>query len=314
MDHIIMLDAHAKLQPSFIAKLKNLGKVFKKNELDEATLREIEKTATVLVGSGGSKFPREYLMKMPALKLVSIFGVGYDGVDVKAAGELGIKVTHTPDVMKDDVADTAVALLLNSVREFVADHRAVEENRWRERSGILTRSVSHMKVGIAGMGRIGVEIARRLEGFKCDIRYFSRHKKNVTYEYMDSILSLASWAEALILILPGSSETYHMVDEKVLNALGQNGYLINVARGRIVDETALIKAVKEHRIAGAGLDVFEKEPCHPVELSGLPNVMLLPHVGSATRDTREAMGDMVCENVRCFLNGEEVPNLVPELR
>jgi len=313
MAHVILLDAHAKLQNSFIEKLHKLGTVFMKAELSEKKLSEVKQKAEILVGSGGSKFPREYLGSMPNLKLVSIFGVGYDGVDVTAAADLGIKVTHTPDVMKDDVADTAVALLLNCVREFIADHKAVEENRWRERSGILTRSVSHMKVGIVGMGRIGVEIAHRIEAFKCDIRYYARHKKDVKYTYEDSLLSLATWAQALILILPGSSATYHIINKEVLEALGENGYLINVARGKIVDSQALIDAIMNHKIAGAGLDVFESEPCFPVELANLPNVMLLPHVGSATIDTREAMGDMVIKNIDCYIKGTKIPNIVPEL-
>lgn len=312
---VILEDAHAVLQQSFMQELAKIGHLTSRRNSNIEQYQKACLEAEILVVSGGSHIDYEYMKRLPKLKLITVFGVGYDGIDIKAAKELGIKVTHTPAVMKDDVADMAMALLLNCSRELIEAHKFIERGDWLKGSRPLTVPLNHMKVGIAGLGRIGIEIARRLEAFRCEIAYCARHKHENSYKYFDNIQDLASWAQALIIIMPLNKETYHLVDREVLKALGPDGYLINVARGKIVNTEDLILALENKEIRGCGLDVLEKEPqLPPPELLNKPNVVLAPHLGSATIGTRNAMAELVLDNIKAYLKDDEVLTSVPELK
>lgn len=312
---VILEDAHAVLQKDFLDSLKSLAPFVSRRHSDKKTYEEALKTCEVLVISGGSKVRKDYFDLMPNLKQISVFGVGYDGVDVVEAKKRNVMVTHTPNVMKDDVADTALSLLLNCARQFVEAHKFIEDERWLKSSMPLTTSLLGMKVGIVGLGRIGKEIARRFLACRCEVAYTARHKHNDSdLAYFSNLKDLASWAQALVLILPLTEENFHIVNMDILKALGPQGFLINVARGKLVDEKALIKAINENIIAGCGLDVFETEPCAPSELYNHPNVVFYPHFGSATVKTREAMANLVIENIKAYLNKQEVLTAIPEMK
>jgi lactate dehydrogenase-like 2-hydroxyacid dehydrogenase len=243
---------------------------------------------------------------LPKLEIVANFGVGYDGVDAATAAKRGIIVTNTPDVLNEDVADLAMGLLISTVRELPQAENYLRAGKWEKENYPLTHGTLRGRtLGIAGLGRIGKAIARRAEAFGLKIAYFGRRKQaDVPYPYYDSVLALAQAVDTLLLILPGGSETRNLVDAKVLAALGRNGILINVARGSVVDEPALIAALQKREILGAGLDVFAREPQVPAELIALDNVVLLPHVGSASHHTRRAMGQLVVDNLVSWRDGK----------
>lgn len=314
MDRYLLINTKAWLEDSFVEELHRLGHCGVLHLLEGAERQKFLERSELMVCSGGSKAPRELIESMPRLKQISVYGVGYDGIDVAACREMGIMVTNTPGVMKEDVADTAVGLLLNCARRLTEAHKYVESGAWMKGPMSLSYRVSGMKVGIAGIGRIGLEAARRFEAFGCPIAYFAGHRhEDLPYEFFPTLTALASWAQALILILPGGPQTFHICNEEVLKALGPKGFLVNVGRGSLVDQAALIRALDEGTIAGCGLDVFEKEPCLPAELLGRGNVALCPHAGSATYETRGAMAATVLINLKAYIAGERVPNPVPEL-
>ncbi|WP_059415307.1 2-hydroxyacid dehydrogenase [Cupriavidus basilensis] len=238
---------------------------------------------------------------MPALKVISSFGVGLDKIDLDAARARGIAVGYTPDVLNDCVADTAFGLLMDVARGFSAADRFVRRGEWPSGAFPLSTRVSGKRMGIIGMGRIGRVIARRGLGFDMDVRYHSRRPvADLTYRHEPSLAALAEWADFLVIATAGGPETRHLVSASVLEALGPRGFLINIARGTVVDEAALVDALAHKRIAGAGLDVFEHEPQVPPALFALDNVVLLPHIASATNETRQAMADLVFENLQSF--------------
>ncbi len=238
---------------------------------------------------------------LPNLKVISSFGVGLDRLPLDAARARGIAVGYTPDVLNDCVADCAFGLLLDAARGFSAADRYVRRGDWARGNFPLARKVSGGKLGIVGMGRIGRAIAQRSTGFDMAVRYHARRPvADVTWAYEASLLELARWADFLVIITAGGAGTRHLVNAEVLDALGPRGFLVNVARGSVVDETALVAALRDKRIAGAGLDVFENEPHVPAELLTLDNVVLLPHVASATEETRQAMADRVFDNLQAF--------------
>lgn len=238
---------------------------------------------------------------MPALKVISSFGVGLDKIDLDAARARGIAVGYTPDVLNDCVADTAFGLLMDVARGFSAADRFVRRGAWPSGAFPLSTRVSGKRMGIIGMGRIGRVIARRGLGFDMDVRYHSRRPvADLTYRHEPSLAALAEWADFLVIATAGGPETRHLVSASVLEALGPRGFLINIARGTVVDEAALVDALAHKRIAGAGLDVFEHEPQVPPALFALDNVVLLPHIASATNETRQAMADLVFENLQSF--------------
>lgn len=252
---------------------------------------------------------------LPGLEIISSFGVGYDGIDVTAAAARGIVVTNTPDVLNDEVADTAIGLLLNTVRRFPQAESWLREGRWvRDGAFPLTPlSLRGRKAGIYGLGRIGMAIAERLKGFGIDIAYHTRRPRaDVPYAYYPSLAELAGAVDILIAIVPKTPETHRTIDAEILQALGSNGVLINVGRGWTVDEAALAAALKDGVIAAAGLDVFYDEPHVPQALLDLPNVSLLPHVASASVATRDAMADLVAGNLFAWFDLGTAVTPVPE--
>ncbi|MBB3104615.1 2-hydroxyacid dehydrogenase [Azomonas macrocytogenes] len=268
----------------------------------------------VLVANGESRVSRELIGRLPALDVIVVFGVGYDGVDVAAAHERGIAVTHTPDVLTDDVADFAMTLMLGIARRVTLADRFVREGAWAHGSFPFTRKVSGARLGIVGLGRIGAAIARRAEGFDMQIAYCGRRPHPVDYPYFASVRELAATVDFLVVSASGGADTRHLIDTAVLDALGPEGILINVGRGSVVDEAALAKALAEKRLLGAALDVFENEPhVHPGLLE-LDNVLLTPHMASATWATRRAMSDLVMANLQAYFAGQPLPSLVPESR
>ncbi|MCB1341798.1 MAG: 2-hydroxyacid dehydrogenase [Pseudooceanicola sp.] len=250
---------------------------------------------------------------LPNLKIVSSFGVGYDSIDAAHAAKKGIIVTHTPNVLNDEVANTAILLWFATARKLPAYDRYVRDGRWeREGATPLTSSTQGRTVGILGLGRIGQAIADRLAVFGATPVYHSRSKKDVPYKYYPDLTEMARDSDVLICITPGGPETKHIVSAQVIDALGPEGILVNVARGSVVDEAAMVKALQEGRLGGAGLDVFEEEPKVPSALFGMENVTLQPHVGSATNETRRAMGDLTCDNLFQFLKDGTAITPVPE--
>ncbi|MBL8349156.1 MAG: 2-hydroxyacid dehydrogenase [Burkholderiaceae bacterium] len=269
--------------------------------------------------SGESRVGADLIARLPALQVISVMGVGYDGIDVAAARSRGVMVTHTPDVLNDDVADLAIGLMLCAARQLPAADRFVREGRWPQGPMPLARKLSGARLGIVGMGRIGQAIARRAAAFGMAIAYTARSAKPaLPFAYWPTVEALAEVSDFLVVITPGGAGTRKLIDAKVLAALGrssaQKGILVNVARGSVVDEAALIDALEQGVIAGAGLDVFENEPGVPERLRALPHVVLSPHIGSATRQTRQAMADLAFDNLQRCLQGLAARTPVPECR
>jgi lactate dehydrogenase-like 2-hydroxyacid dehydrogenase len=266
-----------------------------------------------LVQGGGTVTPTELLEQLPKLEIISVFGVGYDGVPVAYCRARGLKVTNTPDVLTDDVADVALGLILMTGRGFVRLNRFVQAGEWEKRAPELTTKLSGRKVGILGLGRIGKAIAQRVAAMGMKVAYTGRKPQDVPYEYVRDLKALAAVADFLVVACPGGEATRNIVNAEVLAALGKKGTLVNIARGSIVDEPALVAALEAGAIKGAGLDVFANEPHIPDKLLALENVVLLPHVGSATRETRQAMGDLCKANLDAYFAGKGVLTLIPEL-
>ena len=258
--------------------------------------------------------PADVIDRMPNLKLISSFGVGYDGVDAAHAASKGVIVTHTPNVLNDDVANTTIALILTTMRRIVEQDKYLRAGRWvSEGNAPLTRSIAGKTVGIVGLGRIGEAIAHKLSVFNCTTVYHSRNEKDgVDYRYYGDLLEMATDCDVLIAITPGGPATNKLINRKVMDALGPEGTLINVARGSVVDEAEMVLALQEGRLGAAGLDVFEQEPKVPTELFDMDNVVLTPHVASATWETRQAMSDLVVENLTHYFEKGAPVTPVPE--
>jgi lactate dehydrogenase-like 2-hydroxyacid dehydrogenase len=253
------------------------------------------------------------MSRFPGLEIVSSFGVGYDHIDAKWAGEHGIIVTNTPDVLNEEVADTALGLTLCTIRHLPQAERYLRQGNWPKHGDYqLTPSLRDRTVGIVGMGRIGKAIARRFDAMKVPVVYHSRRPADVPYKHYPNLLDMAGDVNLMIVITPGGAATKNLVNAEVLKALGPEGILINVARGSVVDEEALIKALKDKAILSAGLDVFANEPHVPQELMELENVVLLPHVGSASHATRRAMDELVANNIISWFSGKGALTPVPE--
>jgi lactate dehydrogenase-like 2-hydroxyacid dehydrogenase len=244
---------------------------------------------------------------LPKLEVIAVQGVGVDAVDLGHAAKKSIVVTNTPDVLNDDVADLAIGLLIAAARRIPQGDRFVREGGWLKAAYPLQTTVAGKKVGIVGMGRIGREIAVRAEALKTEIAYHSRTKRDdVPWPHHPDLVGMAEWADVLIVIVPGGSATRQMIDARVLRALGPKGILVNVARGSVVDEPALVEALSSGTLGAAALDVFADEPRVPEALLGLDNVVLQPHVGSATVETRAAMGQLVIDNLAAHFAGRSV--------
>jgi lactate dehydrogenase-like 2-hydroxyacid dehydrogenase len=244
--------------------------------------------------------------RLPNLEIIASFGVGYDHVDAAAAAQRGIVVTNTPDVLTEEVADTAVGLLICTVRELPQAERYLRAGKWPKANYPLSRAtLRNRTVGLVGMGRIGQAIARRLEAFGVPIVYHSRQPRpDLPYRHYPQLIDMAKEVDTLIVIVPGGAATRNIIDARVLEALGPDGILINVARGSVVDEAALIEALKQQKIFAAGLDVFVNEPDVPPELLALDNVVLLPHLGSASVYTREKMDQLLVDNLLAWSRRE----------
>ncbi len=249
--------------------------------------------------------------ELPHLELISCFGVGTDGIDFTITEKRGITVTNTPDVLNDAVADLALALVLATHRNLILADRHVRNGSWLQAPFPFSHSLAGRTLGIAGLGAIGEEIALRALPCKMEIIYHNRRQRpELPYRYHDNLESLAEASDVLLSMLPGGEATDSLVDERILRALGPEGIFINVGRGTTVDEAALIKALHEGWIAGAGLDVYRHEPRVPQELVDLPNVVLFPHIGSATLETRQAMGQLVMDNIAAFVAGRRPATIV----
>jgi lactate dehydrogenase-like 2-hydroxyacid dehydrogenase len=285
------------------------------HEADPAAFARVAPRVRAVAGSGDSKVPASLIEQLPALEIVSVMGVGYDGVDVAAAKARGIMVTHTPDVLNDEVADTAMGLMLCAARQLPQADRFVREGKWLQGPMPLARRMSGARLGIVGMGRIGQVIAKRALAFDMSIAYTARSPRpQLPYAFHPDAASLAAVVDFLVVITPGGAATRKLIDAKVLEALGPKGILVNVARGSVVDEAALIDALEKGTLGGAALDVFEDEPRVPERLIALPHVVLAPHIGSATLATRQAMADLAQANLVAHFAGKPVLTAVPECR
>jgi hydroxypyruvate reductase len=309
----------AKLSPLLAPQLSAAFRLHDRlHELDPAALALVAPHVRGIAASGESKVSAALMAQLPALEVISVMGVGYDGVDVAAAKARGVVVTHTPNVLNDDVADLAIGLMLSAARQLPAADRYVRAGQWLQGPMPLARKMSGARLGLVGMGRIGQAIAHRALAFGMSVAYTSRTAKvDLGYRYLPTAQTLAAEVDFLVVITPGGAGTLKLIDAQVLQALGQGagkGILVNVARGSVVDEAALIDALERGVIAGAGLDVFESEPRVPERLLAMPHVVLTPHVGSATGDTRQAMADLAFNNLAAHFAGMPVLTPVPECR
>jgi len=253
----------------------------------------------------GQGCPREVIEALPKLKVISSFGVGYDSVDVAACKQHNVRLTNTPDVLNDAVAEVTLGLMIALCRRIPQADAFVRQGKWLEGGYGLTGELTGARVGILGLGRIGKEIARRCQAFKMRVAYHGRNEQPYEpFEYYPNLVAMAHDVDWLVVIAPGSAETRGIVSRKVLEALGPQGNLVNVARGSLVDEAAMVEMLQSGKLGGAALDVFEDEPRVPEALFELDNVVLAPHQGSATRKTRKAMGDMVVDNLAAHFAGK----------
>ncbi|MFT4020316.1 MAG: 2-hydroxyacid dehydrogenase [Acinetobacter sp.] len=287
------------------AKFSNVHKLWQIEDQDRF-FKEHGARIKGLATSGGLGVKREILEKLPNLEIIVSSGVGYDAIDVQYAHGRNIIVTNTPNVLNDCVADTGMLLIYAVARQLVTADYFVRTGQWGKGAYPLTTSLKNKICGIVGLGNIGIEVAKRAEAAGMKIAYNTRHDKNIeAYQYVDELGKLAEISDFLVLTLPSTPETQHIINHEILSKLGAKGFLINIARGSVVDEQALIEALNNKTIAGAGLDVFAKEPCTQSDLFAMPNVVLTPHYASGTYETRKAMGDLACANLyEYFVNGE----------
>lgn len=267
-----------------------------------------------IVCAGANQVDQAFIDRFEALEVIANFGVGYDSVDAVYAAKRGIYVTHTPDVLTEEVADTAMGLLLMAARELGAAERHLRAGLWEKKPYPLTPGTLRGRtVGFVGLGRIGLAIAKRCEAFGLKIAYCNRSKRSdVAFAYYPTPVALAEAVDTLMVVAPGGAATRHLINAQVLDALGPQGILVNIGRGSVVDEDALIAALDGGRILSAGLDVFEDEPKVPAGLIAHEKITLLPHVGSASQHTRRAMGQLVVDNVVSWLTNRTLLTPVPE--
>jgi len=276
-----------------------------------ALLSQVGHRVRAVVTGGRTGVSNDIMDALPELGIITINGIGTDAVDLEHARQRGIRVTTTPDVLTDDVADMAIGLLLATARRISANDRFVREGRWPHGRAPLGTQVSGKRLGILGLGRVGRAVARRAEGFGMTIAYCDPHRiPDVSYRYQSDLVALAAESDFLVIAASGGPASHGIVERRVLDALGPNGILVNVARGSIVDEQALVAALTEKRLGGAGLDVFIHEPDVPQALWTLDNVVLQPHRASATAETRRAMADLVLANLAAHFAGRELPSAV----
>jgi lactate dehydrogenase-like 2-hydroxyacid dehydrogenase len=271
-----------------------------------------------LLTMGTVRTTRAAIAHLPALELISCLGSGYEGVDLEAARERGIPVTHSPGANASAVADLAIGLLIASVRQMAEGNAFLRRGDWKgnaaKRMG-LVQGLTGRRVGVYGLGAIGEKIARRAEAFEMSVGYHNRtRRQDIDYDYFPTLIELASWADVLVVAVRAGAGNRHAVDADILAALGATGHVVNIARGSVIDETALIRALQTGMIAGAGLDVFEHEPTVPRELLQLPNVALTPHIAGGTLEAQGAMQELVWANLDAHFAGRPVVTPVPEMR
>jgi lactate dehydrogenase-like 2-hydroxyacid dehydrogenase len=280
----------------------------------DALLAAVKEVRAMAVSAPVEPINEALFAHLPRLEIIASFGVGYDHIDVAAAARRGIIVTHTPDVLTEEVADTALGLLLCTVRELPQAERYLRAGKWLEGEYPLTKaSLRDRTVGLVGMGRIGRAIARRLDAFGVPVVYHTRQKRpELAYRHYPALIEMARAVDILLVIVPGGPATRNLVNAEVLEALGPDGILINIARGSVVDEPALIAALEHKTIMAAGLDVFAKEPHVPKELMAMDNVVLFPHLGSASVFTRAKMDQLMVDNILAWAAGKPPRTAVPE--
>jgi hypothetical protein len=281
----------------------------------EALIAKLAPRLRAIAGSAPvAKVPRALMQRMPKLEVISSFGVGYDNIDIKAAVERNVTVCNTPDVLTEEVADTAIGLLLCTVRELPQAERYLRAGKWPGGDYRLSpATLRDRTVGMVGLGRIGQAIARRLEGFGVPVVYHSRNARaGVPYRHYPKLIDMARDVDTLLVITPGGAETRNLINAEVLAALGRRGILINMARGSVVDEPALIRALQQRTIHSAGLDVYVNEPSVPPELLAMEHIVLLPHLGSSSVYTRQKMEQLVVDNLLAWAAGKPPLTPVPE--
>ncbi len=287
-----------------VSACSRLHKLWEAADKEKALAEIAPRIRGIATGGGHAKVDGDMLARFPKLEIVSSFGVGYDHIDASWAGKHGIVVTNTPDVLNDEVADTTFGLMLSAVRQLPQADRYVRAGNWPKAPFPLTASLRGRTLGILGLGRIGRTIAKRAEAFGMKVVYHGRRPQDdAPYLYFPTLAGMARACDILVAITPGGPETKHLVNAEVLEALGPNGIFINVARGSVCDQDALIAALRDRKILTAGLDVYADEPNVPKELIEMEHVVLLPHVGSGTKHTRDAMGQLVVDNLRSFISG-----------
>jgi lactate dehydrogenase-like 2-hydroxyacid dehydrogenase len=292
----------------------NLHVLFDHQDRDAFIASMGPKVRGLAVAYTANKIDAAFMQRFPKLEQISSFGVGYDHIDAKAAAERGVIVTNTPEVLNEEVADTALGLLLCTAREFPQADRYLRAGKWPAAGYPLSKAtLRNRTVGIVGMGRIGKAIAKRLEAFGVPVVYHSRNpQQGVAYKYYPKLIDMAREVDTLMVIVPGGAATKNLINAEVLKALGPNGILINMARGSVVDEPALIEALKNRTIHSAGLDVFVNEPEVPQELREMDHIVLFPHLGSASEATRAAMDQLVVDNLLAWASGKPPLTPVPE--
>jgi lactate dehydrogenase-like 2-hydroxyacid dehydrogenase len=257
---------------------------------------------TAILTRSNTLIPKELLEQIPSIRMVATCGVGYDNLPLAYLQAKGIKASNTPGVLNDAVCELAIGMLFGLLRRIPEAQEFVKSGAWAQAPFAITTTLAGKYVGIVGMGRIGQDLAKRLEPFKVRLAYTGPSQKDVPYDYFPNIKALAQACDVLFLACPASPETEKMVNAEVLDALGDKGYLINIARGSVVDEEALLVALQQKKIAGAALDVFENEPNPNTQFLNIDNVLLTPHIGSATLETRQLMTNLAIDNLEAFYN------------
>jgi hydroxypyruvate reductase len=262
----------------------------------------------VMISAGGTPLPGAMMDMLPKLAAIVCYGTGYDGVDLAAAAQRGISVGHSPAANAASVADIAVTLMLAVTRRLLPADQYVRSGNWAaaKPSPLMRPQPGNpgRKVGVYGMGEIGRKIAARIAAFECEVAYFSRSRHDVPYQYLPSLEALAEWCSVLMIAVRAGADTHHAVDARILQKLGKDGYVVNISRGSVIDQAALVAALAGEQLAGAGLDVYAKEPHAPDALTAFPNVVLTPHVGGHTIDSHVAMQDCVMANLEAFFAGK----------
>jgi lactate dehydrogenase-like 2-hydroxyacid dehydrogenase len=301
------------LKPVVVKGLEAVGTIYKAAEAKDidAFFASHRGIRAIACSATTERIGEQFMGRFPELQIISSFGVGYDHIDAEWAGAHGIIVTNTPQVLTEEVADTAMGLLLCTVREFPQAERYLRAGKWLQKAYPLTKAtLRNRTVGMVGMGAIGQAIARRLDAFGVPVVYHTRQpRQGLGYRHYPKLLDMARDVDTLMVIVPGGAATANMINAEVLDALGPNGILINMARGSVVDEPALIKALADKRIMAAGLDVFAKEPEVPKALIEMENVVLFPHLGSGSVYTRERMDQLVVDNIAAW--AADKPPLTP---